>query len=90
MTTQSLQADPLATQVSQSTCSTSILFSFRSRPAGGTVSQSTDTFGMSRPMARAGSGGSMPGRAAEPSDFLCPRLTVSQGSRQFARPRIFE
>ena len=44
MTTQSLQAIPLATQVSQSTCSTSIPIPSAADPAGGTVSQSTDTF----------------------------------------------
>jgi SAM-dependent methyltransferase len=44
VTTQSLQAIPLATQVSQSTCSTSIPIPSAADPAGGTVSQSTDTF----------------------------------------------
>ena len=43
MTTQSLQAIPLATQLSQSTCSTSIPIPSAADPAGGTVSQSTDT-----------------------------------------------
>ena len=49
MTTQSLQAIPLATQVSQSTCSTSIPIPSAADPAGGTVSQSTDTFFMPNP-----------------------------------------
>ena len=89
MTTQSLQATPLTTQVSQSTCSTSILGSFRSRSANGTLPESTDTFVPQSSGDGAGESFLTPGSH---SSTVSSRASfdVSQGSSQFAPPSIFE